>query len=358
MRDSNQRRAAPGAAIAAMAAACMLVLFGTGCSGARLADPLARGTLPVSGSASDDLGASTLPPPVVRRATGAARAAAPTPVRPDGRRGRAALLVDAGAGGRADDLGIPVRGARGRHADAAAAAEHRGRPGRAGRPVHGTDDRLQHVRRSARGGRPALPAMLDGLRPAVRERDLVVARTPRGRLAPLRGHRHAGVLLVLGRGPRSHPLRLLGLRPLLPHVRREVRPRGLPRRHHAGRRPHAPRRRQADLGDARSRSSSFYFWTGLGAGYYFTSDYVEDSDGFEVFGELGLGYVFNQTFRVRVGPERPRRGHGHGPEERRGRRERPVALAAGARGRAGGELLVREAETARAFSRIDIGCRA
>lgn len=48
-------------------------------------------------------------------------------------------------------------------------------------------------------------------------------------------------------------------------------------------------------------SSKFYVWTGLGAGYYFTTDFEDDSEGFELYGELGVGYVINQTFRVRVG---------------------------------------------------------
>lgn len=51
----------------------------------------------------------------------------------------------------------------------------------------------------------------------------------------------------------------------------------------------------------KSFGSRFYFWTGLGAGYYWTDDYIEDSDGFEVYGELGLGYVLSETFRIRAG---------------------------------------------------------
>jgi len=61
-------------------------------------------------------------------------------------------------------------------------------------------------------------------------------------------------------------------------------------------------------------SSRFYFWVGLGAGYYWTSDYLEDSDGFEVYGELGLGYVISETFRIRAGL------NAHGADTNTGRR--------------------------------------
>lgn len=48
-------------------------------------------------------------------------------------------------------------------------------------------------------------------------------------------------------------------------------------------------------------NSRFYGWGGLGGGYYFTDQYWEDSEGWEIYGELGVGYVINRTWRVRAG---------------------------------------------------------
>jgi hypothetical protein len=47
--------------------------------------------------------------------------------------------------------------------------------------------------------------------------------------------------------------------------------------------------------------SRFYWWAGLGPEYFFTKKYLENDSGFGVFGELGVGYVFNQNFRARLG---------------------------------------------------------
>lgn len=47
--------------------------------------------------------------------------------------------------------------------------------------------------------------------------------------------------------------------------------------------------------------SRFYYWVGAGAGYFWTTDYQDDDDGFEVFGEFGLGYVLSERFRLRAG---------------------------------------------------------
>lgn len=47
--------------------------------------------------------------------------------------------------------------------------------------------------------------------------------------------------------------------------------------------------------------SRLYGWGGLGAGAFWTEDYVEDDSGFEAFGEVGVGYVLSRNFRVRAG---------------------------------------------------------
>ena len=49
------------------------------------------------------------------------------------------------------------------------------------------------------------------------------------------------------------------------------------------------------------RNSNFFWWAGLGAGYFFTEDYIDDDEGVEYFGELGLGYMVNRNFRIRGG---------------------------------------------------------
>jgi len=48
-------------------------------------------------------------------------------------------------------------------------------------------------------------------------------------------------------------------------------------------------------------NSRFYWWAGLGAGYFITQDYWYDDEGFEGFGELGIGYVLGRNWRVRLG---------------------------------------------------------
>jgi hypothetical protein len=47
--------------------------------------------------------------------------------------------------------------------------------------------------------------------------------------------------------------------------------------------------------------SHFYVWGGIGPEYFWTQDYLDDDSGFGVFGELGIGYVINQNFRIRAG---------------------------------------------------------
>lgn len=47
--------------------------------------------------------------------------------------------------------------------------------------------------------------------------------------------------------------------------------------------------------------SRFYWYAGLGPEYFWTTDFLNDDSGFGIFAELGVGYVINQTFRVRAG---------------------------------------------------------
>ncbi|MCB9829665.1 MAG: hypothetical protein H6806_07885 [Planctomycetes bacterium] len=49
------------------------------------------------------------------------------------------------------------------------------------------------------------------------------------------------------------------------------------------------------------RNSRFYWWAGLGAGYYWTTDYLTDDDGFEGYAEAGLGFLVSRNLRVRAG---------------------------------------------------------
>jgi hypothetical protein len=48
-------------------------------------------------------------------------------------------------------------------------------------------------------------------------------------------------------------------------------------------------------------NSRFYVWGGLGAGWFWTQDYVNDDDGFEGYAEVGLGYVVSRNIRIRGG---------------------------------------------------------
>jgi hypothetical protein len=50
-----------------------------------------------------------------------------------------------------------------------------------------------------------------------------------------------------------------------------------------------------------SRGSRLYAWGGLGGGYFWTGDYFVNDDGPEAYGEVGLGYVLSDTWRIRVG---------------------------------------------------------
>jgi hypothetical protein len=45
----------------------------------------------------------------------------------------------------------------------------------------------------------------------------------------------------------------------------------------------------------------WYGWAGIGPEYWWTNDFLNDDSGFGVFGELGVGYVINQSWRVRAG---------------------------------------------------------
>jgi len=49
------------------------------------------------------------------------------------------------------------------------------------------------------------------------------------------------------------------------------------------------------------RNSRLYWWTGFGGGYFTTSKYIANDEGFEVFGEAGLGYVLSRSWRLRAG---------------------------------------------------------
>jgi len=55
--------------------------------------------------------------------------------------------------------------------------------------------------------------------------------------------------------------------------------------------------KEASLG----RSSKFFVWGGLGAGYFTTSKYIKNDSGIEGFGELGVGYNLSRNWRVRAG---------------------------------------------------------
>jgi len=48
-------------------------------------------------------------------------------------------------------------------------------------------------------------------------------------------------------------------------------------------------------------AGQFYGWGGIGPEYWWTEDYLNDDSGFGIFGELGVGYVFNRNIRLRAG---------------------------------------------------------
>ena len=50
-----------------------------------------------------------------------------------------------------------------------------------------------------------------------------------------------------------------------------------------------------------TRTSRWYWWAGLGAGYFWSEDYIDDDDGFEVFAEAGVGFVLARNWRIRGG---------------------------------------------------------
>jgi len=48
-------------------------------------------------------------------------------------------------------------------------------------------------------------------------------------------------------------------------------------------------------------SGRLYGWAGVGPEYWWTDGYLNEDDGFGVFGELGVGYVLSQNIRLRAG---------------------------------------------------------
>jgi hypothetical protein len=48
-------------------------------------------------------------------------------------------------------------------------------------------------------------------------------------------------------------------------------------------------------------NSKFYVWGGIGPEFWWTQDLLDDDSGFGAFGEIGLGYILNRTFRIRGG---------------------------------------------------------
>lgn len=49
------------------------------------------------------------------------------------------------------------------------------------------------------------------------------------------------------------------------------------------------------------RGSRLYWWAGLGAEYFWTEDYLNNDDGFGLFGEAGLGFNVSNRWRIRAG---------------------------------------------------------
>ena len=47
--------------------------------------------------------------------------------------------------------------------------------------------------------------------------------------------------------------------------------------------------------------SKFYWWAGVGGGWFTTQNYVSNDSGPEVFGEAGVGYALNRNWRLRAG---------------------------------------------------------
>ena len=48
-------------------------------------------------------------------------------------------------------------------------------------------------------------------------------------------------------------------------------------------------------------NSKWFLWGGAGPEYFWTEGYINNDSGFGVYGEAGIGYVFNRNFRVRGG---------------------------------------------------------
>jgi hypothetical protein len=47
--------------------------------------------------------------------------------------------------------------------------------------------------------------------------------------------------------------------------------------------------------------SRFYVHGGIGPEYWWSQDFIVDDEGFGVFGEIGVGYVFSRNFRAILG---------------------------------------------------------
>jgi hypothetical protein len=48
-------------------------------------------------------------------------------------------------------------------------------------------------------------------------------------------------------------------------------------------------------------NSRFYVHGGLGPEFWWSQDFIVDDEGFGLFGEIGVGYVFNRNFRATLG---------------------------------------------------------
>lgn len=49
------------------------------------------------------------------------------------------------------------------------------------------------------------------------------------------------------------------------------------------------------------RNSRWYWYTGLGGGYFWTEDYLDDDEGAEFFAQAGVGYMVSRNIRIRGG---------------------------------------------------------
>ena len=49
------------------------------------------------------------------------------------------------------------------------------------------------------------------------------------------------------------------------------------------------------------RNAPVYWYTGIGGGYFWTEDYIDDDEGAEVFFQAGIGYMITRNIRIRGG---------------------------------------------------------